>query len=123
MKHRTRIVAGLHKSDAEINKWLDTQDNISKSIRLLILQAVRDVGYVDYIDALLLNQTEANKPYKKLLSHPEDKRLTRDKIHQVNKSTDVEESKPASKIKHSKEKDKEFDANVEQFFGSRLDNL
>lgn len=39
-------------NDDDANRWLDEQKNISASMRLLILSAIRTVGYTDYITAL-----------------------------------------------------------------------
>lgn len=55
-KRRGRLIARLHNDDQAINDWANKQDVISKSLRILILEAIAKYGYQDYIDAKLAEQ-------------------------------------------------------------------
>lgn len=54
MKVRKRIEVHLKDDDDVINRWCNAQGSISKSIRFLILAQIKERGYTDFIEDLLL---------------------------------------------------------------------
>lgn len=71
MASRSRIVANLKKDDAAINKWCDSQESISKSIRYLVLAAIKKDGYKDYVEHLLEQQLCMEQETTGVVSHPQ----------------------------------------------------
>lgn len=87
-------------NDDDANRWLDEQKNISASMRLLILSAIRTVGYTDYITALASQSPLVSKePPKKNDADNTNKDIVEQKDETETTTTDpVATNKPDIKF-------------------------
>lgn len=56
----TRYSFAIQKDDEDVLNWIREQKNMSQSIRLLILQSVKNYGTSDFIENAIINSCPGN---------------------------------------------------------------